>query len=569
MLRMHRRRAHPLALVGRRTVERFVGLPAGRTDYAWTRDLRTPLRDGVVLLADLYRPRGAGPLPVVMIRTPYGRSTTLGRLFAIVLARRGFQVLVQSVRGTFGSGGDFRPYTDEHEDGLDTLAWVREQRWCDGRVATTGGSYFGHTQWAVAPYADPPLVSSSLHITGARIRDILAEHGAPVAINGLGWSDSLARQELPFASRFLGGFRLRRRLVAALATRPLREADVVLTGAPSTFWRDLADHNVPEDPFWDVADHDEAPLDRMPPVNMVTGWWDLFLEPQLRDVTRLQAAGVPTRITIGPWLHGATPEMRELLRSDIVWLEHHLHGGPAPEGPPVKLFLQEADAWLGFEHWPPEGTRTDERYLDVDGALLPAAPTDASGPSTFVFDPDDPTPVQGGPLLAPPGLQADDAVTEEGQDVLVFTGPVEASHVDLVGEVRATVFVRPELEHADVFVRVCDVDTQGVSRNVVEGIRRLEPGTVPADDVTVGDDGVLAVRVELFPTAYRVAAGHRLRVVIAGGAFPRYAINLGVPGSQADALEGRRNRFEVFHDAEHPSRLTLQVLPDADQRTLA
>jgi putative CocE/NonD family hydrolase len=557
---MQRRRAHPLALVGRRAVERFVGLPAGSTDYAVTRDLRTPLRDGTVLLGDLYRPRGAGPLPVVLIRTPYGRSSLLGRLFGVVLARRGFQVFVQSVRGTFGSGGAFRPYTDEHEDGIDSLAWVREQRWCDGRVATTGASYFGHTQWAVAPYADPPLVASSLHITGARVRDILAEHGAPVAINGLGWSDSLARQELPFATRSLGGFRLRRRLIAALATRPAREADVVLTGAPSVFWRDLADHNVPEDPFWDVANHDEAPLDRMPPVNMVTGWWDLFLEPQLRDVTRLQAAGVPTRITVGPWLHGATPELRELLRSDIEWLEHHLHGGPAPEGPPVRLFLQEADTWLGFEHWPPEGTALDERFLERDGTLAAAPPTSASGPSAFVFDPDDPTPVAGGPLLAPPGLQVDDRDTEARLDVLVFTGPVESADLDLVGEVRATVFVRPELEHTDVFVRLCDVDPEGVSRNVVEGIRRLDPRTVPAADVTVGDDGVLAVQVELFPTAYRIIAGHRLRVVITGGAFPRYATNLGVAGPQADAVAGRRNRIEVFHDGAHPSRLSLQVL---------
>ena len=564
---MPRPRTSPLALVGRRALERFVGLPAGKTDYECTRDLRTTLRDGTVLLGDLYRPRGTDPLPVVLIRTPYGRTSLLGRLFAVVLARRGFQVLVQSVRGTFGSGGDFRPYTDEHEDGLDTLAWVREQPWCDGRVSTTGASYFGHTQWAVAPYADPPLVSSSLHITGARIRDILAEHGAPVAINGLGWSDSLARQERPFSSRFLGDFRIRNRVVAALATRPLRNADVVLTGAPSTFWQDLADHNVPQDPFWDVADHDAAPLDRMPPVNMVTGWWDLFLEPQLRDVTRLQAAGVPTRITVGPWLHGATPEMKELLRSDLVWLEHHLHGGPAPEGPPVRLFLQEADTWLGFEHWPPEGTAEQERFLDPDAALVAAPPTGDARPSVFVFDPDDPTPVAGGPLLAPPGLQVDDGLTESGLDVLVFTGPKEPVDFDLVGEVQATVFVRPELEYADVFVRLCDVDGEGVSRNVIEGIRRLDPHTVPARDVTVGKDGVLAVQVELFPTAYRIRAGHRLRLVVSGGAFPRYAINLGIAGSQADAVAGLRDRFEVFHDAEHPSRLTLQVLPDADQRS--
>ena len=194
---MRRSRALPLARVGRRAPELALGLPPGGTDYAVTHDLRVPMSDGVALLADLYRQRGSGPGPVVLIRTPYGRTTLGSRIFAIVLARRGFQVLLQSIRGSFGSGGAFRPFTTEHQDGLDTLRWVREQRWCDGRVATTGASYFGHTQWAVAPYADPPLVSTSLHITAARISDGFYEHGAPGLLNGLTWSDMLVRQELP------------------------------------------------------------------------------------------------------------------------------------------------------------------------------------------------------------------------------------------------------------------------------------------------------------------------------------------------------------------------------------
>jgi uncharacterized protein len=144
--------------------------------------------------------------------------------------------------------------------------------------------------------------------------------------------------------------------------------------------------------------------------------------------------------------------------------------------------------------------------------------------------------------------------------VLVFTGPALTEDVDVVGAVRARVFVRPELEHADVFVRLCDVDPAGVSRNVVDGIRRLDPRTVPADDVTVGDDGVLAVDVELFPTAYRVRAGHRLRVQVAGGAFPRFARNLGTGEPLGTATTGRACRFEVFHDAAHPSHLVLPVL---------
>jgi putative CocE/NonD family hydrolase len=122
------------------------------------------------------------------------------------------------------------------------------------------------------------------------------------------------------------------------------------------------------------------------------------------------------------------------------------------------------------------------------------------------------------------------------------------------------VHLRTDLEHADLFVRLCDVDPAGVSRNVVDGVRRLDPRTVPADDVTVGGDGVLAVDVELFPTAYRFRAGHRLRVQVSGGAFPRFARNLGTGEPFATGGAGRPCRFEVLHDAAHPSRLELPVL---------
>lgn len=538
-----------------------MGLPAGGTDYTVARDVRTPMRDGVVLLGDLYRPRAAERGPVVLIRTPYGRVTTGSRLFGIVLARHGFQVLLQSTRGTFGSGGDLRPFTAEHQDGLDTLAWVREQPWCDGRVATTGASYFGHTQWAVAPYAEPPLEAASLHITAASIRDVFYEHGAPGPLNALSWSDLLSRQELPGLRTALAGFDRRQRVVAALDTRPLREADVTATGGPVAFWRDFTGHAEPDDPFWDVAGHDRADLAGMPPVNMVTGWWDLFVQEQLHDYTRLTEAGVPVRLTVGPWLHGAMPEVRELLATDLVHLEHHLHGGPAPEGPPVRVHLQRADEWLTYASWPPPGGTVQERFLTSADGLDTVSPTGTALPSVFTFDPADPTRVEGGPLLAKPGGQVDDGLLEAGVDVAVFTGPPEPADLDLVGGISAHLHVRPEHDRADVFVRLCDVDTDGVSRNVVDGIRRLDPRTVPAEDVAVGDDGVLAIRVELFPTAYRVEAGHRLRLVVAGGAFPRFAPNPGTDRSLADGPDGLPCRFEVFHDERHPSRLAVTLRP--------
>ena len=559
-----------LARLGGLLGDAVLGLPLRAVPYTVERDVAVPMPDGVTLLGDHYRPSGAaGPLPVVLVRLPYGRAGTVAHAFAAPYARRGLQVFVQSTRGTFGSGGHFRPFTTEHEDGLATLSWVREQPWCDGRVAMTGGSYFGHTQWAVAPYADPPLVAVSPHITGARITTAFYVHGTPGLENALRWSATIGRQEAGGLPAPLLRPLLRRRIGRALRMLPLQAADTAAVGAPVAFWRDFTAHAGPGDLFWDVADHDDADLARMPPANMVTGWWDLFAAAQLADATRLQAAGVPLRLTVGPWLHGDPGEIRAVLRTDTTWLAHHLHGGPAPAGAPVRLYLQQAGTWLESPTWPPPGTRTVHWHLRAGGDLDEQPGDEQHGdgqpgdgePSRFTFDPADPTPSVGGPLLERPGGQADNRAVEARDDVLVFTGPPLPRAVDVVGHVRARVHVRPDLAHADLFVRLCDVGPDGASRNVVDGIRRLDPRTVPAADVTVGADGVLAVDVELFPTAYRFRAGHRLRVQVAGGAFPRFARNLGTGEPFATAATGRRCRFEVHHDAAHPSRLELPVLP--------
>jgi hypothetical protein len=552
---------NPLSRLAGLAADRVLGLPGAAVPYVLRRDVPVPMPDGVTLLGSHYRPAGADrPLPVVLIRSPYGRAGATGLTFAAPLARRGFQVFIQSIRGTFGSGGQFRPFLSEREDGLATVAWLRAQPWCDGQVSMTGGSYLGHTQWAVAPYVDPPLRSVSLNITTAKFSAAFYEHGAPGLTNALNWTGLVGRQERgPLA--VLPSPRRQARMQRALRKVPLQAADVDVAGAPVAFWRDFVGHAAPGDDFWAVADHDGADLTRLPPVSMVTGWWDLFLPGQLRDYAAIRAAGVPARLTVGPWLHGEPAELKALTQQDAAWLDHHLNGGPPLSGPPVRVFLQGAETWLDFEQWPPPAAVATPFYLRAAGRLSGNPEPGAAGPDTFVFDPADPTPSAGGPLLQPPGKQVDNAPVEARADVLLYTSEPMATDRDLAGPVTARVFVRPAREHADLFVRVCDVDEAGVSRNVVDGIRRLSPLTVPAADVRAGADGVLAVDVELYPTAYRVRAGHRIRVQISGGAFPRYARNYSTAEPFGTATRARRCDFEIYHDPQHPAHILLPVLP--------
>ena len=554
---------NPLSQIAGQVVDRMMGLPGPARPYVLRRDVRVPLPDGVVLLANHYRPAGHDePMPVVLIRSPYGRAGGAAALFAAPLARRGFQVFIQSTRGTFGSGGQFRPFLTEHDDGLATVAWLRAQPWCDGRVSTTGGSYLGHTQWAVAPYADPPLNSVSLTITAAKMSSTFYRHGAPSLQNALTWTGIIGRQERGSGLGGLPNPVQQSRLKRGFWRVPLQAADVTVAGAPVAFWRDFTAHAGPSDDFWTVADHDRADLTRLPPVSMVTGWWDLFLAEQVRDYAAIRAAGVTARLTVGPWLHGDPGEIKATMNEDVAWLGHHLGGGPPPPGPPVRLFLQQAGDWLEFADWPPPTTVPTPYYLGAPGRLSREAVTGDAAPATFVYNPADPTPSAGGPMLQRPGGgQVDNAAIEARPDVLTYTSDPLPAQMDLVGPVSARIYLRTEREHADLFIRVCDVDLKGVSRNVVDGIRRLSPQSVPAPDVQVGDDGILAVDVELFPTAYRMRAGHRIRVQVSGGAFPRFARNTGTGEPFGSATSGRRCSFGIYSDARHPAHVLLPVLP--------
>lgn len=547
-------------ILGGLLLDRLLRLPPAWGGYEVERDLPIPMPDGVRLLGDLYRPRRtAGASAVVLVRLPYGRAGLNGMVLAATLARRGHQVLIQSTRGTFGSGGRFRPFANEHEDGLATVAWVRSQSWCDGRVAMTGGSYFGHTQWAVAPYVDPPLVSFAPHVSSSHITRPFYEGGAPALETSLAWVDQLGHQERGVLGRLPTPWRTLR-LRRAQRTLPLRAADVVLLGAPHPFWRDFVEHADPRDPFWSASDHSHVDRAHLTPAPVVTGWWDLFLPGQLADVVALRAAGRDARVVVGPWKHGEPDELRAMLRTDIDWLGHHLRGESAPHAAPFTVALQQTDSWLRLDIWPPRDSVPLSYYLHPNGRLEAGTPSSRAASTTLTYDPDDPTPNLGGPLLAGRAKQRDQTPLEARQDVLTFTSEPVVAPMDIVGNVSARIHVRASVEHYDVVVRLCDVDRSGRSRNIVDGIRRVTPTTAPAPDSAHRDDGTTPVEVTLHPTAYRVAAGHRIRAQVCAGAFPRIARNLGSADPLPTAVDARPYRIEVFLDQRRPSFLTVDTL---------
>ena len=226
---------NPLSRIAGRAVDRALGLPAAAAPYLVRRDVAVAMPDGVVLLGDHYRPAGPDrPLPVVLIRSPYGRAGRGGSF-----SRRRWRAGASRCSSRAPAGRSARAASSarsltEREDGLATVAWLRDQPWCDGQVAMTGASYLGHTQWAVAPYADPPLRSVSLNITAAKITAAFYDHGAPGLENALNWTGLVGRQERGLLG-VVPNPRQMARMKRALRKVPLQAADVAVAGAPGRF----------------------------------------------------------------------------------------------------------------------------------------------------------------------------------------------------------------------------------------------------------------------------------------------------------------------------------------------
>jgi uncharacterized protein len=549
------------------------GMPPASHRYEVREGLRTPMSDGVELVGDLFLPvEPAGTTaPTMLIRTPYGRSGLSTLLFARPFAERGFPVLVQSCRGTFGSGGVFTPMVHEREDGIDTVRWVRRQPWFTGALVTAGASYLGFTQWAVAGYLqrdDPDAAPDALclQVTMPDFGEFTWDHGAFGLRTALGWTQMVSRQERRAAQlrQLLGQVAGRASGDGALQRGydrlPANEADKVATGHTVHWYQDWLAHDSLADDYWTQQSHTATVPAVTAPVAMVTGWYDIFLPWQLRDYRALVAAGNPPQLTVGPWGHGSPQLHRTVPAETIAFLRHHLMGEPDPREHPVRVYVTGAEEWRDLPVWPPEGVAERDWLLRGGGRLTPPGAPDGpedAGPSRYTYDPAYPTPALGGPSLAEGFLPGDNRAHERRADVLTFTSPVLDEPVEVLGEPVATIALGSDRERTDVFVRLCDVHPDGRSMTVCDGIRRLGGRGTRDTDPRPDADGVREVEVALWPTAHRFGPGHRIRLQVSSGAHPRYLRNTGSDEPPATARALLPAHQEVHHDAARRSRITL------------
>ena len=557
----------PAAAALGKMFSRAWSLPPQRNQVAVERDVQVPMSDGAVLLADHYLPVSVASAATVLVRCPYGRSGPFGLQNAQILAERGYHVLMQSCRGTFGSGGEFEPMRNEIADGQDTVAWLREQSWFDGRLVTYGASYLGFVQWALAMDPPPELVAAIVHIGPHDFSRSAFRNGVFDLYNYVGWSNLVAHQESTGRLRALvRTATAERRLRPVLDRLPVAAGVRDLLGREPTMSERWLEHPQLSDPFWAPLQCGAA-LERITvPVLVVGGWQDLFIEQNIEQYRTLAARGVPTRLLVGPWAHlDLTTKGGAAVVESMAWLDRYAAPGkargygPAAAAQPdhsVRIWVggQGAGEWRESPGWPPPGTTQQRWYLGAHGSLSTGEPSPDVAAVSFRYDPADPTPSPGGAILAVTGGARDNRAVERRLDVLVFSSDPLDEPVEVVGEVAAKLSVTRDNPYADLFVRLCDVDPRGRSRNVCDGIVRLT-----GEDPLVG-----TVRVSLIGTAHRFGRGHRIRLQVAGGAHPRFARNPGNGQVDATADDLVPTQYDISLDAAHPSVL---LLPAADRST--
>jgi len=554
------------------------------------KNVAVPMRDGVVLRADVLRPRGDGRFPTLVYRTPYGKHNALAN-YAIFrrAVDRGYAVIAQDVRGRYASAGEFSAYRNEGRDGYDTIEWAARQPWSDGNVGTFGLSYPGAVQWLAAVEGPPHLKAMVPAMTFSTPRQFFYSSGA-WDMSWIAWiwnniaPDTRAKKDLPgprTAQQAVAEWKQKHEMFES--TLPLQSLDALREVAP--YYNEWLSHP-PDDAWWNWAELRDK-YDRVnAAVLNLSGWYDEDYGPEgattnfLGLLASRRSAGDPrTQLLIGPWIHGVEEtgithsgdrEFGPAARidyDDIVldWMDHYLRGAVngVERQAAVRLFVMGDNRWREETSWPPPAARATSFYLagggkSVPGKLQPVAP---SGEQVSVFTSDPAHPVLD-PYAGHLGAH-DYRDLARRSDVLVFETEPLAKDIEALGPVTAEIYAACDCTDFDLWTRLLDVAPDGTAFNL------MSPGSDmlrasyrdPEHRSPLKPGEVYKLVLANMRTGNVFKAGHRIRVQVSASFFPDFSRNLQTGELESTSAKMRVATIRIYHDAERASRLVLPVIP--------
>ncbi len=572
------------------------GVSAPAFEVAIERTVRIPMRDGIELAADVYRPVGLERVPVVLVRTPYGKA--LAELQGMFFARRGYGYVAQDCRGSGESAGEWEPLVNEGPDGFDTIEWLAAMPWTDARIGMIGGSYLALAQWLAAAEKPPHLAAMIPNVSPTDpFYNFPYEYGT-FALRGFLWwlevIEKRAATDLSGATMQAIGQKRYRELLSAL---PVVDLDRTVLSAENGFWRQAIAHPT-RDSYWKGAEF----LDRLGgvviPVFHQSGWFDdNGLGTKLNYLEMTRRGHRNQKLILGPWGHTDTATrvvgeidfgeaaivdlQREYLRWFDRWLKDADNG--IEREPSVAMFVMGANTWIRSDAYPIPGTAFSNLYLGSgghantsrgDGALSFDPPPVGAPPDQYVYDPTDPTP--DARAVEPPDEPRWHRSPEERKraldesrerrladrtDILVYeTGPL-TEPLTFVGPVSAVLYASTSAVDTDWFITLFEHRADGTSARLVQGKLRARYRDSLERPTLLEPNRVYRYEIDLWHTGVRLPSGSRLRVEVTSAAFPLYSRNLNTGGHNETETRQVAARQTVYHDAVRPSHVILPLLP--------
>ncbi len=581
-------------------------LSAPRYEIKLEYDVKIPMRDGVLLSADIWRPRAEGKFPVILMHMPYNNNQKSDYFMADMVGHaqyfvpRGFVFVATDTRGRYDSDGQsyiywHRNWREGRFDGQDVddcLSWLAQQPWPTGKIAMSGGSSLGFVQWLVAALGNPHLVAIVPYVSPDDHHDNVFPHGAFQLSSMLHFFSVMYGRTVKstLIAHFWDWERLYRHL-------PLRTLDEALLGKRDQLWQDFMDHPF-SDEYWRFSvGHRPGPGQmspgKYPRVNVpslnVTGWYDVVQQATINNYLGMVRFGPEAirdnhHLIVGPWGHLVGPRRVgdldfgpqadiDFRPIELRWYDYWLKGvdNGIMDEPPVNIFVMGEDKWRSEPGWPldrAEGTkvyfrrsgRANSRF--GDGRLSSSTPAQEP-PDSFVYDPEDPVPTYGGNVSMQPRTSGprDQRAIQRRDDVLVYTGPVLEEDVEVTGRVLATLYAATTAPDTDFTAKLVDVHPNGYARILTEGIvrGRYRNSFEKEEFITPGE--VLESTIDLWSVSHVFQKGHRIQLEISSSNFPKYDRNPNTGHKFAEDSELRKATQTIYHDSRYPSHVVLPVVP--------
>jgi len=571
--------------------------PLISTEIVIQHDVPMKTRDGVILYADIYRPKSSDRFPVILLRTPYDKSVNWAVSPVFKMVPRGYVVIIQDVRGRYTSEGEWYPFKHEQADGFDTVEWAAALPFSDGKVGMMGASYVGATQMLAAIAQPPHLAAIAPNMTASNYHDGWTyQSGAFEQWFDENWTSQIAQNTL---HRLISQ---NTNALVGIATLPLVNypvfnfgqlpAEAQLTATIAPYYLDWLAHPDYDD-YWKQWSIEENFSKIAVPMLQVGGWYDIFNAGTLRNYMGARAHGstdaarTQQHLLIEIGGHAGFgrrigdvdfgPHATENAYVDVIldWYDFLFKGikNEFAADKPVKLFVMGANEYRQEDDWPSPQARSTKYFLHSagkanslrgDGSLSTSAPKSEPADNYF-YNPANPAPTVGGPLCCDaehmePGPR-DQRAVESRDDVLVYsTGPLP-SDLEVTGPVTADLFVKSSAVDTDFTAKLVDVAPDGFAQNLTEGILRMRYRGSPEHASLMNPGQIYEISLDLWATSNVFLRGHSLRLEISSSNFPRFDRNLNTEEEIRTARTVATASNTILHDAQHPSWLVLPVIP--------